>query len=48
VIQTEIFLEEEQMEVVSVCNAHRAKVIVRELLECCNAAKEEYDEEDPR
>lgn len=40
--------EEEMMEVVLVCSAHRAKMIVHELLEYFNVAKEEYDKEDPR
>jgi hypothetical protein len=43
-----IFSEEGMMEVVPVCSAHRAKMIVHELLECYNVAKEEHDEEDPR
>jgi hypothetical protein len=30
------------------CNAHRASMIVHELLECYNVAKEEHDEEYPR
>jgi hypothetical protein len=34
------------MEVVPICNAHRAKMIIHELLECYNVAKEENDEED--
>jgi hypothetical protein len=33
---------------VPVCSAHRANMIVHELLECYNVSKEEYDEEDPR
>jgi hypothetical protein len=48
VIQTKIFSEEETMEVILVCSEHSTKMIVRELLECYNVAKEEYDEEDPR
>jgi hypothetical protein len=47
-IQSNIFLEEGTMEVVSVCSAHRANINVHELLECYNVAKEEHDEEDPR
>jgi hypothetical protein len=47
-IRTKIFSEEGSMEVVSVCSAHRANIIVHELLECYNVAKEEHDEEDPR
>jgi hypothetical protein len=31
-----------------VCSAHRASMIVHQLLECYNIAKEEHDEEDPR
>jgi hypothetical protein len=31
-----------------VCNAHRASMIVHELLECYNVLKEEHDKEDPR
>jgi hypothetical protein len=42
------FSEEGSMEVVPVCSAHRASMIVHELLECYNVAKEEHDEEDPR
>jgi hypothetical protein len=47
-IRTKIFLEEGPMEVVPMCSAHRASMIVHELLECYNVAKEEQDEEDPR
>jgi hypothetical protein len=36
------------MEVVPICSVHRANMIVHELLECYNVAKEEHDEEDPR
>jgi hypothetical protein len=36
------------MEVVPVCSAHKAKMIVHKLLECYNVMKEEYEEEDPR
>jgi hypothetical protein len=43
-----IFSEERTMEVVQVCSAHRAKMIVHELLEFYNVSKEENDEEDPR
>jgi hypothetical protein len=32
----------------TICSAHRAKMIVHELLECYNVVKEEHDEEDPR
>jgi hypothetical protein len=32
------------MEVILVCNAHIAKMILCELLECYNIAKEQYDE----
>jgi hypothetical protein len=45
-LQSNIFSEEGMMEVVSVCRAHRANIIVHELLECYNVAKEENDEED--
>jgi hypothetical protein len=48
VIQTKIFSEEGMMEVVPLCNTHKANIIVHELLECCNVDKEEQDEEDPR
>jgi hypothetical protein len=34
------------MEVVPVCNAHRASMTIHELLECYNVSKEEQDEED--
>jgi hypothetical protein len=47
-IRTKIFLVEGSMEVVPICNAHRASITIHELLECCNIAKEEQDEEDPR
>jgi hypothetical protein len=47
-IQTKIFLVEEMIEVVLVCNAHKASLTVYELLECYNVAKEEHDEEDPK
>ena len=30
------------------CSAHRASMIVHELLECYNVAKEEQSEADPR
>jgi hypothetical protein len=33
---------------VPLCNVHRANIIVHELLECYNVAKEEYDEKIPR
>jgi hypothetical protein len=46
-IRTKIFLEEGTMEVVPMCSA-QASMIVHELLECYNVAKEEQDEEDPR
>jgi hypothetical protein len=46
-MRTKIFLEEGTMEVAPVCSAHRASMIVHELLECYNVAKEEIDEEDP-
>jgi hypothetical protein len=36
------------MEVVPMCSAHIASMIVHELLECYNVAKEEQDDEDPR
>ena len=36
------------MEVIPVCSANKAKMIVREILECYNVAKEEHDEDDPR
>jgi hypothetical protein len=36
------------MEVVPICDAHRAVIIVHELLEYYNVSKEEYDEYDPR
>jgi len=36
------------MEVVPMCSSHRDSIIVHELLECYNVAKEEQDEEDPR
>jgi hypothetical protein len=35
------------MEVVPICNAHRASMTIHELLECYNVTKEENDEEDP-
>jgi len=41
-------LEEEMMEVIPVCSEHRDKMIVCDILEFYNVAKEEYDEEDPR
>jgi hypothetical protein len=41
-------LEEEMMELVPICSAHRAKMTVNELLDLYNVAKEEYDEEDPK
>jgi hypothetical protein len=47
-IRTKIFLEEGSTEMVPLCNAHRANMIVHELLECYNVAKKEHDEEDPR
>jgi hypothetical protein len=46
-IQTKIFLEEETMELILVCNEHINNMIVRKLLECYNISKEECDEEDP-
>jgi hypothetical protein len=36
------------MELVPLCSVHKANMIVHELLECYNVAKEEHDEEDPR
>jgi len=36
------------MEVVPMCSAHRAYMIVHELLECYNVAKDEQYDEDPR
>jgi len=36
------------MELVPVCIAHRATMIVHELLECYNVAMEEHDEYYPR
>jgi hypothetical protein len=48
VIINKIFSEEGSMEVVRMCTGHRASMIVHELLECYNVAKEEHDEEDPR
>jgi len=42
-----IFSEEGTMEVVLVCITHKAKMIIYELLEFYNVAKEEHDEEDP-
>ena len=36
------------MEVVPLCSAHKAKMIVQKLLECYNVKKEEYEDEDPR
>jgi hypothetical protein len=48
VIRAKIFLEEEMMEVILVCNEHRAKMVVCNILECYNVAKKEYDEEDPK
>jgi hypothetical protein len=36
------------MEVVPVCSAHKASMIVHKLLECYNVEKEEHDDEDPR
>jgi hypothetical protein len=47
-IQANIFSEEGSMKVVPVCDVHRVVIIVHVLLECCNVAKEEHDEEDPR
>jgi hypothetical protein len=47
-IQMNIFSEEGLMEVVPVCDVHRDTMIVHELLECFNVAKEQYDEEDPK
>jgi hypothetical protein len=45
-IQNNIFSEKGSMEVVPLCSAHRANMIVHELLECYNVAKEEQDEDD--
>jgi hypothetical protein len=39
VIRTKIFSEEGSMEVVPVCSAHKASMIVHELLECYNVMK---------
>jgi hypothetical protein len=47
VIRTKIFSEEDPMEVVSMCSAHRDSMIVHELMECYSVVKEENDEEDP-
>jgi hypothetical protein len=44
--RTKILLVEGTMEVVPVCNVHRALMISHELLECYNVSKEEKDEED--
>jgi len=46
VIRTNIFSEEELMEVVRMCSAHKTLMIVHELLECYNVVKKEQDEED--
>jgi hypothetical protein len=40
-IRSNIFLEERTMEAVPMCRVHRASMIVHELLECYNVAKEE-------
>jgi hypothetical protein len=36
------------MEVVPICNAHRAAMTVHDLLECYNIVEEEHNEKDPR
>jgi hypothetical protein len=46
-MRTKIFMEEGTMEVVPVCSVHRASMIIHELLECYNVAKEYQDEENP-
>jgi hypothetical protein len=43
-----MFSEEGSMELVPICDAHGASMIVHELFECYNVAKEEHDEEDLR
>jgi hypothetical protein len=48
VIQMKIFSEIEMMEVVPVCNVHKAKMTVHKILECYNITQEENEEEDPR
>ena len=47
-LDTRFLSEVETMEVVPMCSAHRYFVIVHEILECYNFAKEYRDEEDPR
>jgi hypothetical protein len=47
-IRINIFSEVEMMEVVPFCSAHKAKMIVKKLLEFYNVTKEEYENEDPK
>jgi hypothetical protein len=48
VIRSNIFMEEDQIEIVPACSAHRESVTVHELLECYNVTEEDQEEEDPR
>jgi hypothetical protein len=47
-IEIKILSEEGPMDMVPMCSAHKANMVVHELLECYNVSKEEYDEEYPR
>jgi hypothetical protein len=48
IIRCNIFMEEEHIEIVHMCSAHRESATIHELLECYNVAKEYQEEEDPR
>ena len=47
-IKKKIFVEEEEMELISVCNAHDASMTVHKLLECYDVTQQDQDNEDPR
>jgi hypothetical protein len=48
VIKKKFFVEEEAMELISVCNAHDASMTVHKLLECYDVTQDDQDNEDPR
>jgi hypothetical protein len=47
-IRNNIFLVEGSMDVLPMCSAHRASMIVHEIMECYNVDKEYQDEDDLR
>jgi len=47
VIKHKIFIEEESMEVIFVCDTHNTSMMVQRLLECYNVTHEDHDDEYP-